>query len=412
MSTVELDLSTYGYLTTQETQVRRIYNNETANTGLSLESVEDFMDIDVGTTLSMSVTGDISVWSGGFYDANIDEYWDVNAGTTAAIRVGSDFLLDVENDVDFDIEGNMTSNVAGTMTLTSEGVMTLDANSNLIVDVEGIADIDVAGAVTIDTQSSIATTSATTTTISSTGVMTLDANSNLVVDVEGTADMDVVGNVTIDSSTGSISIGSDANTGAINIGNTSDRVINIGYLTSEINLIGDTVNIGTTGGVVEINDNTIIYGDLTVHGDSVEINAATVTVDDNNIVLNGITSPTDTNADNGGLTLKGTTDKTILYDKDCVSGEGSWSFNQNVNVDDTLGYYIDCKLALDETKLVIDATGTDEGIYFNGPVNAATPVAKDLRMKQVVVGDKTGIAIQQYDGAAWNTIWRVLGTTT
>ena len=49
-------------------------------------------------------------------------------------------------------------------------------------------------------------------------------------------------------------------------------------------------------------------------------------VEDKNIEMGTAGTPSDTTADGGGLTLKGTTDKTILYEKDTKS----WDFNQKI----------------------------------------------------------------------------------
>jgi hypothetical protein len=59
--------------------------------------------------------------------------------------------------------------------------------------------------------------------------------------------------------------------------------------------------------------NVIVGGDLTVNGTTTTINSTTLAVDDKNIVLGDITSPTDITADGGGITLKGATDKTFNW---------------------------------------------------------------------------------------------------
>ena len=75
-----------------------------------------------------------------------------------------------------------------------------------------------------------------------------------------------------------------------------------------------------------LDDNITITGNLTVNGATTTVNSTTLTVDDKNIELGSTDSPTDTTADGGGITLKGTTDKTILYEKDTKS----WDFNQRI----------------------------------------------------------------------------------
>ena len=64
-----------------------------------------------------------------------------------------------------------------------------------------------------------------------------------------------------------------------------------------------------------------IAGDLQVSGTTVTIDSATLTVDDKNIEMGSVASPTDSTADGGGITLKGTTDKTMLWSNTTKSWE-------------------------------------------------------------------------------------------
>src|SRR5210317_1727845 len=77
-------------------------------------------------------------------------------------------------------------------------------------------------------------------------------------------------------------------------------------------------------GDVTIDNDLIVSGDLTVNGTTTTINSTTVQVDDKNIELGSVASPTDTTADGGGITLKGATDKTINW----VNSTSSWTSNQ------------------------------------------------------------------------------------
>jgi len=87
----------------------------------------------------------------------------------------------------------------------------------------------------------------------------------------------------------------------------------------------------TVDGLSTLTGNTIVSGTLTVNGATTTVNSTTVTVDDKNIELGSTASPTDTTADGGGITLKGTTDKTILWENDT----DSWNFNQNIETTTT-----------------------------------------------------------------------------
>jgi hypothetical protein len=59
--------------------------------------------------------------------------------------------------------------------------------------------------------------------------------------------------------------------------------------------------------------NLVVTGNLTVEGTTTTLNTSTVEVEDKNIVIANVDSPTNTTADGAGITIKGTTDKTIAY---------------------------------------------------------------------------------------------------
>ena len=97
--------------------------------------------------------------------------------------------------------------------------------------------------------------------------------------------------------------------------------------------IRSTVSHVADGSVTsaKLDDNITIAGNLTVSGNTTTITSTTLTVDDKNIEMAATDSPTDANADGGGIILKGTTDKTILWENDT----DSWNFNQNIETSTT-----------------------------------------------------------------------------
>jgi hypothetical protein len=104
--------------------------------------------------------------------------------------------------------------------------------------------------------------------------------------------------------------------------------------------INGNLTIGSSGSVT-------IAGDLTVNGTTTTINATTVTVDDINIELGSVASPTDATANGGGITLKGATDKTITWD----SATTNWTSNQNWNIASGKTYKINGTDVLTSTAL-------------------------------------------------------------
>ena len=72
-----------------------------------------------------------------------------------------------------------------------------------------------------------------------------------------------------------------------------------------------------------------LSGNLTVNGTTTTINSTTLAVDDKNIELGTVDTPSDTTADGGGITLKGDTDKKITWN----NTQNSWIFNQDIVVE-------------------------------------------------------------------------------
>jgi hypothetical protein len=114
------------------------------------------------------------------------------------------------------------------------------------------------------------------------------------------------------------------------------RTINIGTngaasSTTNVN-IGSSASSGTT----TINSDLTVSGNLTVNGTTTTVNSTTVTVDDKNIELGSIASPTNTTADGGGITLKGATDKTLNW----VNSTSAWTSSEHVDLASGKSYYI------------------------------------------------------------------------
>ena len=94
-----------------------------------------------------------------------------------------------------------------------------------------------------------------------------------------------------------------------------------------------TSNIDVPGtldvtGVATFDNNVVITGNLTVNGTTTTIDTTTLVVEDKNIELGVVGTPTDTTADGGGITVKGATDKTLTW----VNSTGMWTSNQPFDV--------------------------------------------------------------------------------
>ena len=142
-------------------------------------------------------------------------------------------------------------------------------------------------------------------------------------------------------------------------------------------------SIGPSDAAVTIGQNLIVTGDLTVSGSTTTISSTTITVDDKHVELNAVDSPSDANANGGGLILKSASDRSILWSE----ANSAWTFNQHIYPS--------------TTSLNIGANGTrfDNG-YFNtvyGAGNFSTitgsgDVAIDTdTLKVDVSNDRVGI---------------------
>ena len=117
---------------------------------------------------------------------------------------------------------------------------------------------------------------------------------------------------------------------------------------------GKTTLSGGVAGNTTFDDNVVVTGDLTVNGTTTTINSTVVTVDDKLIELGSTASPTDAGADGGGISLKGTTDKTIRW----LDATDSWTFNQAIELEAGLAYRINGATVLSSTTLGSGVTGS------------------------------------------------------
>ena len=135
-----------------------------------------------------------------------------------------------------------------------------------------------------------------------------------------------------------------------------------------LNALGDDTNIDITltpkgSGVVNIT------GNINVSGTSTTINSTTLDVDDKNITMGSVASPSDTTADGGGITLKGASDKTILWD----NANDNWTSNQDWNLATGSVFRINNVSTLSNTTLgaaVINSSLTSTGALNSGSITS------------------------------------------
>jgi hypothetical protein len=110
-----------------------------------------------------------------------------------------------------------------------------------------------------------------------------------------------------------------------------------------------TPNIGVATGT-----SLVLSGDLTVNGTTTTINSTEITIDDKNLVLGSVATPTDAGADGGGITLKGATDKTLNW----VDATDAWTSSEHFNIASGKSYYVNGTALKDVSETLTNKTIT------------------------------------------------------
>jgi len=142
------------------------------------------------------------------------------------------------------------------------------------------------------------------------------------------------------------------NNGDVNIANAASNR-NLTVSVSRVNTQEDAIVINSSArtiglypsipsSTVNLGGNLVVTGDLTVEGTTTTINTSTVEIEDKNIVIANVASPTNVTADGAGITIKGTTDKIIAY-----SNASNW-----LDVSETLNLASGKALYIGGTKVI------------------------------------------------------------
>jgi hypothetical protein len=186
--------------------------------------------------------------------------------------------------------------------------------------------------------------------------------------------------------------------------------------------------LDVTGNAV-FDANLTVQGDLTVNGTETIINTQTLTIEDKNIELGKVTSPTDVTADGGGITLKGTTDKTINW----IDATDAWTLSEHVDLATGKEYRINGAQVLTGTALGSGVTsssltsvgtissgtwqGTTVGTAYGGTgqttyANGELLIGKtDGTLAKATLTAGTGVAVTNADGSVTVAVDSTVVTT-
>ena len=236
---------------------------------------------------TLKITGNVLSSTGS--NANIVLTPNGTGKTTSAKDVDINATLTVVGQFNADnirVDGNVISstNTNGNITLTPNGTGVVETVNDVNFGTAGDqSSFTVVGQATVDN---------------------VNINGNTITNTDTNQDLTLVGN----------------GTGGVNV--ESIRIVDNQITSSNTLIVIDPGVVGNNTGDVQIK------GNLIVDGVTVTVNSTTVSVDDKNIELGSIASPSDATADGGGVTLKATQDKTINW----VASSNYWTTNVGFEV--------------------------------------------------------------------------------
>jgi len=183
--------------------------------------------------------------------------------------------------------------------------------------------------------------------------------------------------------------------------------------TGSLTLTSATIDAITTTG------NVVVGGDLTVNGTTTTVNSTSVTVDDKNIELGSTASPTDVTADGGGITLKGTTDKTFNW----VDATDSWTSSEHLDLASGKEFKINGTSVLSASTLGSGVTGSSltsvgtigTGVWNGTAIDVAyggTGLTATPANGQLPIGNGTGYTLATLTAGSNVTITEGSGSIT
>jgi hypothetical protein len=277
----------------------------------------------VGITVSLdAASGDVTITNSA---PAVNAFTQIEVNGDSSNRLAADAASDILN-ITSDATITLTKNV-GTDTLTIAVNPVFDLRGSVFGDdstvmVNAIDRVVTAAGGFIGNLTGTAST-ATTVTLVATNTTAATHYITFVDTATGDENVRTDSDLTYNPNTNTLTAGTLA-TGSLTItGSTIGTTDSSGIVVNELTTFNTDVTFEND---IAVNGQVTIAGDLIINGTTTTINSVTLTVDDKNIELGSIASPTDVTADGGGITLKGSTDKSFTY----VNSTGLWTANIGV----------------------------------------------------------------------------------
>ncbi len=264
------------------------------------------------------------------------------AGTTTITLPTATGTLALTSDIG---NGSITVNSStglsgsGTFTLNQAGNATITLTNTDLGSSQNIFKNIVVGANTIT-----AATNSDTFTIAGSGSTSVTANATTKVITIASSETDTLSSVTGRGASTATAVQFTNSTAATTTDSGAVRV------TGGVGIQG-SLQVGADS---KFYSNLVVAGNLTIEGTTTTLNTNDLIVEDKNIILGSVTTPTDVTADGGGITLKGATDKTIIWD----DLNDNWTSSENWNVASGKTIKINNTTVLSATALGTGVTGS------------------------------------------------------
>ena len=164
-------------------------------------------------------------------------------------------------------------------------------------------------------------------------------------------------------------IGADAAAVNIEVQKIDADVVADSSLSISTNRLG--INATTPQKALHVVGDVYVTGNLEIDGTTTTIDSTAVTVADQNIVLGNVAVPDNTTADGGGITLLGTTSKTLNW----VSANSAWTSSEHIDIVTGKTYRINNVSMLSNTTLgssVVTSSLTTVGTISTGTWEGTT----------------------------------------
>ena len=208
-----------------------------------------------------------------------------------------------------------------------------------------------------------------------------------------------------------IAIGGD---GAFTTLDTAQTISGNKTFTGTCDFSGATLSGNTT-----FSNNLVITGDLTVNGTTTSINTQEIDVEDKNITLGNVSTPNNTTADGGGISLLGATNKLFRW----LDATDSWTSSEHIDLASGKEFKINGTSVLSGNTLGSGVTGssltsvgtiatgtwngTAIGIAYGGTGLTATPANG-----QLAIGNGSGYTLSTLTAGSNITITNSAGGIT